>query len=127
MKFGTKSQNLLATIINLSNIEIGMRIVFETDSKVVNPSLVNILTGESIKISETIEIGDIIEVTTYINEKNIYITKNGGNKIRKNNSFVFGSKFLQLHNGTNTFKAEADEGAEHLILSIFYYNNYEAV
>ena len=34
---------------------------------------------------------------------------------------------LQLHNGTNTFKAEADEGAEHLILSIFYYNNYEAV
>lgn len=124
--FGEKSQNTLATIINNSNIEIGMRIIFNADNTVKNPKVTNVITGEELVLDTTLDRGDQIEVSTYINDKNIYVLRDGS-KIRKNNLLKFGSKFLQIHQGTNTFKFDADSGAENLSINFYYYNNYEAV
>lgn len=126
IEFGNKSLSTLATIVNLSNIEIGMRIVFNALGNVKNPSITNVITGETLSLNQSLESGDKIEVTTYINQKNIYVTTKN-NTIRKNNTLVFGSKFLQLHNGTNTFKFDAESGSENLSLELYYYNYYEAV
>lgn len=126
IEFGSKSMSLLANIVNLSNIEIGMRIVFNATDEVVNPSITNVITKETLKLEQTLKNGDSIEVTTYINQKNIYITVDGERK-RKNNALVFGSKFLQLHNGTNSFKFDADSGTKNLEVEFYYYNHYEAI
>lgn len=126
IKFGSKETSLLANINNLSNIEIGMRIIFEATANVENPSITNLITGETIKINEILNVGDSIEITTYPNQKNIYVEKEG-EKIRKNNALVFGSKFLQIHSGTNIFKSDAERGFNNLIVSIYYYNSYEAI
>lgn len=124
--FGEKDQNMLATVINNSNIEIGMRIVLNADNTVVNPKIINVTTGEELSLDVTLENGEQIEILTYINDKNIYIIKNGV-KTRKNNLLSFGSKFLQIHQGTNIFKFEADSGDEDLSIEFYYYNNYEGV
>ncbi len=124
--FGEKEQNTLATILNNSNIEIGMRIVFNAEDTVVNPKIINVITNEELSLEVTLERGEQIEVSTYINEKNIYLIKDGV-KTRKNNLLKFGSTFLQIHQGTNTFKFDTDSGSEDLSIEFYYYNNYEAV
>ena len=125
-EFGTKELSLLATIENDSNIEIGMRIVFNANGEVRNPSVTNIITGETLKLNETIDVGEKIEVSTYLNEKNIYVTKDNITE-RKNNTLVFGSKFLQIHPGKNQFKFDAEYKSENLELEFYYFKNYEAV
>ncbi len=124
--FAEKAQNVLANISNLSNIEIGMRIIINADDTVINPSLTNVVTNEILSLDVTINRGEQIEISTYINDKNIYLIKDG-TKVRKNNILKFGSKFLQIHNGTNIFKLMADSGESSLSMEIYYYNNYEAV
>ncbi len=126
IEFGSKSLSLLATIVNLSNIEIGMRIIFRAEGNVVNPSINNVTTGESLKLNQSLKNGDYIEITTYINQKNIYVTIDN-ETVRKNNTLVFGSKFLQIHHGTNIFKMDADSGLDKLMVELYYYNHYEAV
>lgn len=124
--FGEKEQNTLATILNNSNIEIGMRIIFNAEDTVVNPKITNVITNEELSLDVTLERGEQIEVSTYINDKNIYLIKDGV-KTRKNNLLKFGSTFLQIHQGTNTFKFDTDSGSEDLSIEFYYYNNYEAV
>ena len=84
IQFGEKSQNLLAEIENESNIEIGMRIVLTADNTVINPKITNVITNEEFSLNTTMSRGDKIEISTYINNKNIYLIQ-GGEKNRKNN------------------------------------------
>ena len=44
-----------------------------------------------------------------------------------NNLMVYGSKFLQVHHGSNTFRYNADTGVDNLEAVIEYVNEYEAV
>lgn len=126
IEFGYKNVNSLVTIENDTNIEIGMKIVFTASDDVENPKLVNITTQEELEIEKSMTAGDVITVTTYINNKNIILTSNGED-ININNYLKFGTKFLQIHTGSNTFKATAKTGENALVTEIYYLINYEAV
>ena len=126
IEFGYKNVNSLVTIENDTNIEIGMKIVFTASDDVENPKLVNITTQEELEIEKSMTAGDVITVTTYINNKNIILTSNGED-ININNYLKFGTKFLQIHTGSNTFKATAKTGGNALVTEIYYLINYEAV
>ena len=126
IEFGYKNVNSLVTIENDTNIEIGMKIVFTASDDVENPKLVNITTQEELEIEKSMTAGDVITVTTFINNKNIILTSNGED-ININNYLKFGTKFLQIHTGSNTFKATAKSGENALVTEIFYLINYEAV
>ena len=126
IEFGYKNVNSLVTIENDTNIEIGMKIVFTASDDVENPKLVNITTQEELEIEKSMTAGDVITVTTFINNKNIILTSNGED-ININNYLKFGTKFLQIHTGSNTFKATAKTGKNSLVTEIYYLINYEAV
>ena len=126
IEFGYKNTNSLVTIENDTNIEIGMRIVFTASDDVENPKLINITTQEELEIEKTMSAGDVITVTTYLNNKNIILSSNG-EEININNYLKFGTKFLQIHTGSNTFKATAKSGENSLVTEIYYLTNYEAV
>lgn len=126
IEFGYKNVNSLVTIENDTNIEIGMKIVFTASDDVENPKLVNITTQEELEIEKSMTAGDVITVTTFINNKNIILTSNGED-ININNYLKFGTKFLQIHTGSNTFKATAKTGGNALVTEIYYLINYEAV
>ena len=128
IKFGTKNVTSMVTIENDSNIELGMTMTFTANDRVVNPSMFNVDSREELKIEKTMEAGDKIIVNTYRQNKNIiYIPISTGQEENINNLLVYGSKFLQIHHGVNTFRYNADEGESNLEAIIEYYNEYEAV
>ena len=116
----------LSNVENDTNISIGMNIKFTIADTVKNPTLININTQEKMIIENEFIAGDTISITTYINNKNIILTRNGESK-NINNFLKFGTKFLEIHPGSNTFRATADVGAENLTTEIKYLTNYEAV
>ena len=128
IKFGVKNPSLMASINNTTNIEFGMTITFIASDTVVNPSLFNVDSREEIKIEKTMKVGDKIIINTYRQNKNIiYIDASTGLEENINNLMVYGSKFLQVHHGQNTFRYNADENAENLQAVIDYYTEYEAI
>ena len=126
--FGEKNTTLMSTIENNSNIENGLTINFKANDTVVNPSLFNVDSREELKIDITLSAGDLIIVHTQRQNKNIYyIPAKTGVEENVNNLLVYGSKFLQVHLGSNTFRCDADEGVNNLEVEIEHYTEYEAV
>lgn len=126
--FGVKNTTSMVTIQNDTNIEFGMTLTFTANDTVVNPSLFNVDTREEMKIEKTMVAGDKIIVNTYRQNKNItYIPVTTGVEENINNLMVYGSKFLQVHHGSNTFRYNADTGVDNLEAVIEYVNEYEAV
>jgi len=128
IKFGVKNTTSMATIENDTNIEFGMTITFTANDTVTNPSLFNVDTREEMKVEKIMSAGDKIIINTYRQNKNItYISVSTGVEENINNLMVYGSKFLQIKHGSNTFRYNADDGEENLEAVIEYVNEYEAV
>ncbi len=128
MVFGRKNTTLMVVINNNTNIEFGMTIIFTANDTVVNPSLFNVDSREEMKIEKTMSAGDKIIVNTHRQNKNIiYIPISTGIQENINNLMVYGSKFLQVHHGINTYRYNADSGINNLETVIEYSNEYEAV
>ncbi len=129
IKFGTKNVTSMAVIQNDTNLEFGITITFTANDKVINPSMFNVESREEMKVEKVLNAGDKIIVNTYRQNKNIYyIPVSTGIQENINNLMVYGSKFLQVHHGQNTFRYNADENtADNLEAVIEYYNEYEAV
>lgn len=128
IKFGTKNTTSMVTITNSTNIEFGMTITFTAKDTVVNPSLFNVDSREEMKIEKTMSAGDKIIVHTYRQNKNIlFIPSNTKEEENINNLMVYGSKFLQIHHGENTYRYNADENVSNLEAVIDYLTEYEAV
>ena len=72
------------------------------------------------------QLGDVITITTYINDKNIILKRNGI-ETNINNTLLFGTKYLQLKPGINNLKVSASEGANKLTAEVYYSIYYEAV
>lgn len=128
IKFGNKNKTSMVKITNTTNIEFGMTIKFTANGQVVNPSLFNVDTREEMKIEKTMQAGDMIIIYTYRQNKNIiYISSITGIEENINNLMVYGSKFLQIHHGENTYRYNADENVDNLETIIEYLTEYEAV
>lgn len=128
LEFATKNITTMGTIINESDLDLGMTIHFVAHGHVLNPFVVNVETQEQILIEVEMNPGDEIIVTTYRGNKNIILIKDDTKIMSEVNYLIkYGSKFLQLHSGTNTLRAGAEEDEENLETKIFYCNEYEAV
>lgn len=118
-----RTKNYFVDIINDGAFEIGCEIVFEANGIVNNPTLLNVNTGERIKINKTL----------YSGEKIIVNTKKGNRSVKNQNNedyyefFDFDNSWLQLNVGTNTFTyyttnsfGERDETYKNMDLKIRY-------
>ncbi len=118
--FGHRVSNLICSIYNSGDVEIGMRIQLKALATVVNPSVLNIYTQEFIKIIQVLERGDILEITTYTNNKRIEIHKANGTTKNVFNWMTLDSDFLQLAVGDNTFRYDAESGIDNIEMTIYY-------
>ena len=119
IKFGTK---------NTTEIDYGMTITFKANDTVVNPYLFNVNTREIIHIEKTMSVGDKIVITTHIDNKNVmFINALTGEEENINYLMMYGSKYLQVPSGTNTFRSGADSGEDNLETTIEFLPEYEAV
>lgn len=128
IKFGTKNTTSMGTTENTTEIDYGMTIKFKANDTVKNPYLFNVTTRDIIQIEKTMSAGDQIIITTHIDNKNV-IYKNAvtGEEENINYLIMYGSKYLQVPSGTNTFRSGADSGEDNLETSIEFLPEYEAV
>lgn len=128
IKFGTKNTTSMGTTENTTEIDYGMTIKFKANDTVKNPYLFNVTTRDIIQIEKTMSAGDQIIITTHIDNKNI-IYKNAvtGEEENINYLIMYGSKYLQVPSGTNTFRSGADSGEDNLETTIEFLPEYEAV
>lgn len=128
IKFGTKNTTSMGTTENTTEIDYGMTIKFKANDTVKNPYLFNVTTRDIIQIEKTMSAGDQIIITTHIDNKNV-IYKNAvtGEEENINYLIMYGSKYLQVPSGTNTFRSGADSGEDNLETTIEFLSEYEAV
>lgn len=118
--FGHRVSNIVCTIYNIGDVATGMRIRLEALATVENPSVLNIYTREFIKIKKTLEKGDVLEISTKVNNKRVEIIKADGSRENVLNWMTFDSEFLQLQKGDNVFRYDAESGIDNLEMSIYY-------
>ncbi len=127
MTFGNREPSVIVNVENEGDVKAGMRIVFRATGTVVNPSIINVETGEFIKTNNlTMSAGDILTVSTYYGSKSVTLESNGV----ASNGFRFldsDSTYLQLALGDNLLKYDADTSPENLEISIYNNNNYLGV
>ena len=128
IKFGSKNTTSMGTTENETEIEYGMTITFKASDTVTNPYLLNVNTRDQIQIEKVMSSGDQIIITTHIDNKNV-IFKNGvtGEEENINYLIVYGSKYLTVPTGSNTFRSGADSGEDNLETTIEFLPEYEAV
>jgi len=114
MEFETRVSEQLKTVSNFSGVETPIKVTFTANGEVVNPSIQNVNTGETMSIDDTLAVGDVITIDTQKGVKQ-KIIKNGS---PANNLWHFGSSWLQLPIGDSTLKYNADSGIDNLGVEI---------
>ncbi|AUN23159.1 phage tail protein [Clostridium botulinum] len=120
IEMGHRVSNLICNIANKGDVLTGMKIQFKALATVVNPSLFNINTREFIKINRSLNAGDVLEVTTEINNKRIELIKSNGTKENVFYWLDLESDFLQLDKGDNLFRYDAEKGIDNLEVVIYH-------
>jgi hypothetical protein len=126
IEVGHREPSLIVNVLNNGDVESGMRVEFKALATVVNPSILNINTGEYLKIIKTMETGEIISVSTYFGNKKVESKLNG---VTTNafNYIDFQSTFLQLDVGDNLFRYNADTNLDNLEVNIYHTPTYLGV
>lgn len=116
---GLREPSLLATLVNQGDVDVGMIITFSCVTSVTNPSLLNVITQEYVKIDKVISPGEKVIVSTVVGNRYVKGVLDG----KETNYFKYrdiSSTWLQLYRGDNTLKYGADENPEGLEVSITY-------
>jgi hypothetical protein len=126
IRFGHREPSLIINVINRGHVETGMRVEFRALATLTNPSILNINTGEFIKLNKTMTAGEVISVSTSPGDKGIASTINSvtTNAI---NYIDVQSTFLQLEVGYNQMRYNADTGIDNLEVSIYFQPAYLGV
>ena len=125
-EIGWRELALIVPLFNGGDVRAGMRIEFRALGSLLNPSLLNVNTGEFIKINFAMIAGDVITVTTGWGEKGVTLRRAG----ETTDIFRFldpDSTYLQLAVGDNLFRYDADENMESLDITIHHHNFFLGV
>lgn len=105
--FGVKTNYQLIVVQNAGDVVIGGQIVLKASTgQVINPTIVNVYSGEEIKINKVLELGDTLIIDT--ENRDVYIERNG----EKINAFVYWdyeNDWIQFYVGNNLFGYSAEE------------------
>lgn len=118
--FGERKAEIIKEIENESAAKtIGITVTIQAEDNVVNPAIYHLESGDFIRLNFTMQTGDKITITTETNDKNVYLERQGMKKTI--NQFTDeDSEFMQLTQGTNTLKYDADSGIDYMNLRIQY-------
>ena len=126
IEMGHKTVSLIVNVNNTGDVKCGMTTQFTALATLTNPSILNINTGEYIKILKTMVAGEVVTVTTDYGNKKVTSSLNGVTS----NAFSFidlDSTFLQLDVGDNLFRYNAETGIDNLEVSISFTPQYLGV
>lgn len=123
--FGSRTDSLIATVINKGSVPTGMRIVLKAKGSVSNPKLINVETQEQLLISKDLVAEEEIEINTIVGSKRV--RGRIGETSPFTNYFVYktlDSNWLQLAVGKNLFRYDADDGLDNLEVFVYFQNRF---
>lgn len=126
MIYGYRAESVIVDCYNEGDVSTGMRVRFVALGTVKNPILLNVDTGEFIKINVTMQTGDTIEVSTKYGSKGAKLIRDGV----ETDYFQYvdvDSTYMQLAIGDNNFRYDAESGVNSMEVSIFYNKEYLGV
>ncbi|MEK4148914.1 phage tail family protein [Robertmurraya sp. FSL W8-0741] len=119
IEMGYRAPSLIVNVLNDGQESTGMMIRFRALGTLLNPSLINVNTYETLKINTTMLAGDVIEISTYERRKEVILNRNG-QQFNIFNALDLSSTFLQLEIGDNLFRYDAEEGLDNLEVSMTF-------
>ena len=126
-EIGHRVMELIKDIDNAGTTDaVGMVITLEALGSVSTPIIRNITTGEHITLNYDFKTGDVVQICTETNKKNVYLIR-AGEKKSINGYIDEDSEFIQLQAGTNTLQYEAKSGKENLDVTVEYKQKYLGV
>lgn len=119
MELGMRQPSQIITVDNIGDVSCGCEIVFRALGTVTNPELLNIDTGEYIRLLTTMAAGDELRIYTHFAGKRV-VSVNG--TVVTNAFYLLDtdSAFFQLAAGINTLRYDASVNMELLEVSIYY-------
>ena len=109
----------IITVENIGDVSCGCEIVFQALGTVTNPELLNIDTGEYIRLLTTMSAGDELRVYTHFAGKRV-VSINGTVVTNAFSLLDTDSVFFQLAAGLNTLRYDASVNMELLEVSIYF-------
>lgn len=119
MEFGMRQPSQIITIDNIGDVSCGCEIVFRALGTVTNPELLNIDTGEYVRLLTTMSAGDELRVYTQFASKRV-VSISGSVITNAFSLLDTGSLFFQLAAGLNTLRYDASVNMELLEVSIYF-------
>jgi len=119
MEFGMRQPSQIITVDNIGDVSCGCEIVFQALGTVTNPELLNMDTGEYIRLLTTMNTGDELRVYTHFAGKRV-VSVNGTTVTNAFSLLDTGSAFFQLAAGVNTLRYDASVNMDLLEVSIYY-------
>lgn len=129
-EFTSRNSVRLVNIVNdVASNDIGLTIIINVTGNVRNPFITHVETEKSIAIGSSSKPfvmirGDVLVITTGINNKHIRLTR-GGITTEVNEYMTEDSEFIQLMYGNNNIAYDASEGEEFMAVDIKYSYEYE--
>ena len=119
MEFGMRQPSQIITVDNIGDVSCGCEIMFQALGTVTNPELLNMDTGEYIRLLTTMSAGEELRVYTHFAGKRV-VSVNGSTVTNAFSLLDTGSAFFQLAAGVNTLRYDASVNMELLEVSIYY-------
>ena len=119
MEFGMRQPSQIITVDNIGDVPCGCQIVFKALGTVTNPELMNVDTGEVLRLNTTMAAGEELRVYTHFAGKRV-VRITGQTHSNAFSQLDTDSTFLQLDTGRNTLRYSAAENLDLLEVSIYY-------
>jgi hypothetical protein len=117
IEFGYRQPSQILEIENAGDVPCGCTIIFRALGTITNPELLNMDTGEYIRLLTTMSAGDEYRVFTHFAGKRV-VKIVGGAEQNAFNLLDTGSAFFQLSPGANTLRYNADSNMGQLECSL---------
>ena len=119
IEMGARQPSQIITVDNIGDVACGCRIVFKALGTVSNPEILNVDSGEYLRVIKTLSAGEEIRVYTHFAGKRITDIV-GQTETSAFHLLDTGSTFLQLEAGRNVLRYGASYNMDLLEVSIFY-------
>ncbi len=119
IEFGVRQPSQIITVENPGDVPCGCTIIFRALGSVQNPELLNMDTGEFVRLLAAVNAGDEYRVHTHFAGKRV-LKIAGETETNAFNLLDTGSAFFQLAPGVNTLRYNADSNMELLECSIYF-------
>ncbi len=119
IELGIRQPSQIIDIDNAGDVAGGCRIVFRALGSVTNPELMNVDTGDYIRLNTIMAAEQEIHVYTYFAGKKV-VSVTGAIRVNAFSWVDVGSTFLQLSAGRNTLRYAAEENVDLLEVTVYY-------